>query len=79
MAQRDPLGPYFANLFKKFSLVDVVPRPLAPTWNNGRLGDMTIKKRIDRFFIAEALLDSLRNYRSWIQQIKISDHLPIIL
>jgi hypothetical protein len=44
----DPLSAFFTELFDKAGLVDVLPDAVVPTWRNGRSGDASISKRLDR-------------------------------
>jgi hypothetical protein len=60
-------------------MVDAASVKLLPTWRNGRRGRDYIAKRLDRFLIDEKLVDSGMNYRSWVCNVKISDHMPVIL
>jgi hypothetical protein len=59
--------------------VDVEPVKLLPTWRNGRSGQDYIAKRLDRFLLSENLVSSGIRYRSWVCNVKISDHMPVIL
>jgi len=58
--------------------VDVEPLKLLPTWSNGRGHDF-IAKRLDRFLISEDLTISGFRYRSVVCNLKISDHMSVIL
>jgi hypothetical protein len=60
-------------------MVDVEPVKLLPTWRNGRSGRDYIEKRLDRFLIDEKLVDSGLRYKTWVCNVKISDHMPVIL
>jgi len=53
-------------LFQKANLIDVLPSNLSPTWRNGRAGEVSLVKRLDRFFLAKGLAKSVGRYRSWI-------------
>jgi hypothetical protein len=70
---------YFSQLIQDEGLVDVEPIKLLPTWRNGRGDQDYIAKRLDRFLINEELALSGLRYRSWVSNIKISDHMPVIL
>jgi hypothetical protein len=59
--------------------VDVEPIKILPTWRNDRGGQDYIAKRLDRFFISEDIALSGLRYRTWVCNLKISDHLPVIL
>jgi hypothetical protein len=50
-ALMDPLAPFFKELFDDSPLVDVAPTELVPTWHNGRIGESSISKRLDRFYM----------------------------
>ena len=58
--------------------MDVEPLKLLPTWSNGRGHDF-IAKRLDRFLISEDLAISGFRYRSVVCNLKISDHMSVIL
>jgi endonuclease/exonuclease/phosphatase family metal-dependent hydrolase len=73
----DPLATFFKDLFANTPLVDVAPTELVPTWRNGRMGESSISKRLDRFFVAEDLIGPTMRYRSWVESTFISDHAPI--
>jgi hypothetical protein len=72
-------GTFFKDLFDNSPLVDVAPTELVPTWRNGRLGDSSIAKRLDRFYVAEDLIGPAMRYRSWVDSTFLSDHAPIFL
>jgi hypothetical protein len=78
-ATGDPLSGFFKSLFQRHSLIDVIPTDPLPTWKNGRAGDESISKRLDRFYIAEEVLASSQKYMSWVQLPILSDHAPIYL
>jgi endonuclease/exonuclease/phosphatase family metal-dependent hydrolase len=75
----DPLATFFKDLFATTPLVDVAPTELVPTWHNGRMGESSISKRLDRFFVVEDLIGPATRYRSWVKYTFISDHAPIYL
>jgi hypothetical protein len=78
-ARVDPLQLYFSQLIQVGGLVDVEPLKFLPTWRNGRKGHDYIAKRLDRFLVSEKLVSSGIRYRSWVCNVKISDHMPVIL
>jgi hypothetical protein len=78
-ARLDPLADYFSNLLQSTGLIDLHPSVMTPTWWNGRSGSSGISKRLDRFLLAPNLLDSQRNFCSWVVASTISDHNPICL
>jgi hypothetical protein len=59
--------------------VDVAPTYMVLTWRNGRMGESSISKRLDRFFMVEDLIGPTMRYRSWVESTYISDHVPIFL
>ena len=61
----DPLANYFRENFENAKLFDVVPSVMVPTWSNGRIGNASIAKRIDRFLMSEGLHDIMGRFRSW--------------
>lgn len=52
---QDPLVEYFSNMISSASLLDVEPLVLMLTWYNGRLGEESISKCLDKFLILESL------------------------
>ena len=50
---------------------------LKPTWRNNRSGDARVAKRIDRFLVAEQLVDRFFLVRQWVGSGGLSDHFPI--
>jgi hypothetical protein len=52
---------------------------LVLTWKNGRLGESSISKILDRFFVEEDLIGPMTRYRSWVESTFISDHAPVLL
>lgn len=75
----DPLSDFFISTFENYKLQDISPFVLSPTWSNKRVGALAISKRLDRFFMSEALCEKVGKYRSWHQSTGISDHRAIIL
>jgi endonuclease/exonuclease/phosphatase family metal-dependent hydrolase len=59
--------------------VDVAPAEIVPTWRNGRSGDDSIAKWLDRIYVAEDLIASTLRYRTWVQFPFLSDHAPVFL
>jgi hypothetical protein len=74
-----PLAIFFKDLFDNSSLVDVAPTELVPMWRNGRIGDSSIAKRLERFFVAEDLIGPAMRYISCVESPFFFDHAPIIL
>jgi len=75
----NPLVGFFSHLFNEARLVDLVPQPCIPTSSNGRLEDAKVAKRLEKFLVAESLVDQFCKFMSWIDLDLISDHLPICL
>eukprot|EP00253_Pinus_taeda_P027392 PITA_27392 len=61
------------------NLVDVMSERMMPTWDNGRLGQAYIAKRIDRFIINASIIAKWGMPFSLIANEFTSDHRPIIL
>jgi hypothetical protein len=78
-ARADPLHSFFSQLTQVEGVVDVEPIKLIPTWRNGRGGHDFIAKRLDRFLISEDLTQVGLRYKSKVCNIKISDHMPVVL
>jgi hypothetical protein len=74
----DPLASYFSQLLQEEGLIDVEPVNFLPTWRNGRGEQEYIAKRLDCFLIKEELALSGLRYRSWVVNVKISDHMPVV-
>jgi hypothetical protein len=55
------------------------PTKLNPTWRNRRVGDDGVAKRLDRFLLAEGLIESLALVRQWVSCGGESDHSLIVL
>jgi hypothetical protein len=60
-------------------LIDIKPTKVVPTWRNGRIGQGAVARRLDRFLVAEDLLNDTGLYRSWVEFPYISDHAPVLL
>lgn len=60
----DPLVDHLYNIFADNHLVDTCPCSLPPAWNNQRVGDEHVGKRLDRFLVQEDLVESLKNLKS---------------
>jgi hypothetical protein len=78
-ARIDPLAGFFSQLFTRAGLVDVLPCQLKPTWRNGHLGSEGISKCLDRFLVAENLLEGVCRFRSWVLNANFTDHNPVCL
>jgi len=75
----DPLMDYFRSLIRDSGLIDIRPFVSGPTWRNGRSGNQSISKRLDRFLMAEPLSLCFQKFRVWHINSMISDHLPVCL
>jgi len=73
------MNSFFGPLFQEEGLFDVEPVKLLPTWGNGRGDQEYVAKRFDRFLINEELALSGLRYRSWVGNINVFDHMPVIL
>lgn len=78
-ARNDLLVDYFEHLLNDCRLIDIAPEKLKPTWTNKRTGQRRISKRLDRFLLAEHLLEQNYNFRQWVDLGGVSDHSPICL
>jgi hypothetical protein len=72
------MASYFNQLFQEEGLIDVEPVKFLPTWRNGRGEQDFVAKRLDHFLINEKLALSGHRYRSWVVNVKISDHMPVV-
>ena len=57
--------------------MDVAPSVMMPTWNNRRVGDGNIFKRLDRFLLSSDMLDIEFFYGQWVGSGGESDHHPV--
>ena len=71
-----PAGYFVQNIVEK-GWLDIEPVKLKPTWRNNRSGDARMAKRIDRFLMAEQLMDRFFHVRQWVGSGGLSDHFPI--
>jgi len=55
---------FFKGIFHDHGLVDIVPIKYVPTWCNRRGGSKSIEKRLDRVFMSEDIVSSVRRYKS---------------
>ena len=62
----DTLSPFFGNLLHNLKLVDLDPQKLKPTWTNRRMGEDWIAKWLDRFLMAENLLEKYLMFKQWV-------------
>jgi hypothetical protein len=77
-ARSDPLDSYFNQMIQGEGLIDIEPINLLPTWRNGRGTQDYVAKRLDHFLISESLVDSGNIFRTWVVNVKISDHMPVV-
>jgi hypothetical protein len=75
----DTLSIFFIHAFERRGLLDIEPNKLNLTWRNRRNGDGRVAKRLDRFLVAEHLVDSLYLIRQWVACGGELDHSPIVL
>ena len=75
----DALANYFNSLFDQKELIDLQPNRIEPKWRNNRGGDARISNRIDRFLVAEHLMDRFLQVRQWVGSGGASDHFPFFL
>jgi len=76
-AHMDPLAGFFVQKFVEKGWLDIDPLKLKPTWRNNRSGEARVAKRIDRFLVAEQLVDRFFLIRQWVGSGGNSDHFPI--
>ena len=78
-ARTYPLAPFFINLLQNLKLIDLDPIKLNPYWTNIRVGEDIIAKRLDRFLLAENILDENLMFKQWVDSGADSNHLPICI
>ena len=76
-AQVDSLAGFFVQKLVEKGLLDIEPVKLKPPWRNNRSGDARVAKRIDRFLVAEQLVDRFFLVRQWVGSGGHSDHFLI--
>ena len=76
-ARADSMTIFFVQKLVEKGLLDIEPVKLRPTWRNNRSGEARVAKRIDRFLIAEQLVDRSFLVRQWVGSGGHSDHFPI--
>lgn len=78
-AQVDELIDYFRQALIRVGVSDIpTPKPL-PTWRNRRVGVRYIPKHLDRFLVADPLVNSMENIRQWVKNYGDSDHNLVML
>jgi hypothetical protein len=75
----DPLSTFFKELFIDSGLVDIASDVLVPTWRNGRRGNTSISKRLDRFLVVEDLIEGVSRYKLWVDFPYFLDHTHVLL
>ena len=65
-AHADPLEGFFLQRLVEKNLLDIEPVKLKPTWSNNRGGEARVAKRLDRFLVAEQLVDRFFLVRQWV-------------
>ena len=75
----DPQAGFFLHRLVENNLLDIEPIKLKPTWRNNRGGEARVAKRLDRFLVAEQLVDRFFMVRQWVGSGGNSDHFPIFL
>lgn len=78
-AQIDPITDFMNSLLEQSNFVDIPMQKVQPTWRNKRVGDAALARRLDRFLMKDAFLQSLQQYKQWVGSGGISDHMPIYL
>lgn len=78
-AQVDNLSDTISTLLKEHQWVDIPSARVQYTWSNNRSGDHILARRLDRFLIKEAFLNSHPRTRQWVGTRGMSDHRPIFL
>jgi len=78
-AQVDSLTDTISTLLEKHQWVDIPSARIQYTWSNNCSGDHSLARRLDRFLIKEAFLNSHPHIRQWVGTGGISDHWPIFL
>jgi len=78
-ARVDNLTDFFTHRLMNLNLLDIEPIRVKPTWRNMRSGDSRVAKRLDRFLVADSLVNRHFLMRQWIGSGGQSDHFPIFL
>jgi len=78
-ARVDTLTDFFTHKLMDMNLIDVEPISIKPTWRNMRSGESRVAKRLDRFLVADSLVDRQFFLRQWIGSGGQSDHFPIFM
>lgn len=75
--KRDPLADRIKCELLHMNLIDT--SKMMPTWDNGRIEEAYVAKRIDRFTVHASIIDRMGMPYSSIGNVFISDHRPIYL
>jgi len=78
-ARADPQADFFIHKLMDLDLIDIEPISLKPSWRNMRTGENRVAKRLDRFLVADSLVERQFLLRQWIGTGGQSDHFPIFL
>eukprot|EP00253_Pinus_taeda_P021770 PITA_21770 len=78
-AQVGSITGFMTNLLEQHNLVDIPMNKPLPTWRNRRVGEATLARRLDRFFIKVPLMNQLHHYKQWVGSGGVSDHSSIYL
>jgi len=76
-ATPDSLANFFIQTFAQKDFLDIEPIKVSPTWRNRRSCEDRIAKRLDRFLVADSLVQRVELVRQWVGCGGISDHSPI--
>lgn len=78
-ARVDELSNFSCQNLSWVGVTDVPPIKLTPTWQNHRMGESYVNKRMDQFLIADSLLESIDRICQWIGGFDNSNHNLILL
>ena len=78
-ARVDELTDFFHHRLSHAGVTNIPPIKMTPTWRNHRAGEDFVAKRLDRFLIADPLLESIDRIRQWVGGFGDSYHNLIIL
>jgi len=56
-ARVDTLADFFIHNLMELNLIDIEPISLKPSWRNMRTGENRVAKRLDRFLVADSLVE----------------------
>ena len=78
-ARVDELTDFFHHRLDQAGVTDVCPIKMTPTWRNHRMGEDFVANQLDRFLIADSLLESADRIHQWVGGFGYFDHNPILL